>query len=266
MMDWNVIFHTQRQNLFSLLGLIAMIVCNLKYKDEIANINCGLLKWLDSLNKKPKKTLHKKKRRLKQKAEESYSEKSVKYYIIAMSLVQFFSGAVMNRVIGKITGTGRYNYFGFAIFAPLIFLIVCLKVKTKPLKTLDIFTPAYALSLVFFKLGCYVTGCCEGCDVDFMFLYPSGFKPLFPSQLLEAAVAVLIFVTLLKIRKKTPCGTMMPIYLMLYSITRFFTEFSRHESNTFFFLKTYHLFCIAGFVIGLAEYFVIKRIGKKDNA
>lgn len=185
------------------------------------------------------------------------------FELFVLSAVQFLSGAWMNGVVGQIITQESRNYFGFAVFAPLLFIGFCVLMEMDPFGHLDLVTPGYALSLVCFKLGCYCEGCCGGMETSFRFFYFRGFANKFPVQLLEMAVALLIFFFLLRCRGKVPKGTMHPIYLMAYSATRFCTEFLREEENVFLCFKQYHVLCFAGVLIGLGEYLFLSRRTEK---
>ena len=183
-----------------------------------------------------------------------------KYAVIfVLSCVQFFSGVVMNILIGDIFNNGSDNYFGFAIFAPMIFMLFCKLFKLDAIGYLDAFTPAYALSLVSFKIGCFCAGCCSGADIGPTLYYPVSGNNQFPIQLLECFVACCIFVFLLYYRRKAPKGTMHAMYLILYSSTRFCTEFLRSEANAFLIFKWYHVWCLIGIAVGIAEFFILKK-------
>jgi len=185
--------------------------------------------------------------------------KAQKREMILLSLIQYLSGDAMNKLDGMIFNGGDYNYFGFAILAPWILIGYCCQRKIDPFGHLDLMTPAYALSLMFFKLGCYQAGCCGGISIPFEYPYPSGPRARLPIQLIEAAVALIIFFVLRRRRAKMKPGTMQPLYLILYSAIRFFTEFLRGKASIFFYFKAYHFFCVAGVIIGLIEYKLISR-------
>lgn len=177
--------------------------------------------------------------------------------IFLLSCVQFFSGVVLNGILGDLLTDGADNYFGFAVFAPLVFLLVCRLARTDPFGHLDLFTPAYAAALVIFKLACFTAACCGGIHTNMTFWYPHGPRSNFPVQLVEMLVALGIFFFLLRYRKRAKPGTMHPVYLMLYSGTRFFTEFLRIEPDIFLCFKLYHILCAAGFLIGAGEYLLM---------
>lgn len=179
--------------------------------------------------------------------------------ILVLSLLQFLSGGAMNKVVGILLNHGSLNYFGFAILAPLIFLLVCTLAKVDPFGHLDLFTPGYAISLAFFKLGCFTEGCCRGMETEIWFWYPYGADRRFPVQLVEMTLAILIFIFLLRYRRKAKPGTMQPVYLIAYSGTRFFSEFLRGQENVFLCFKMYQILCFAGVLIGILELYLVTR-------
>jgi len=187
------------------------------------------------------------------------------WLIAALSLVQFLGGVLMNVAVGELFNGGGYNYFGFAILAPILFVVFCKIIKLDGWGYLDAFAPAYAISLVLLKIGCFCAGCCGGADIGPTLFYPRQSLYRFPIQLLEAFVALCIFLFLLRYRKKAQRGTMHPMFLILYSATRFFTEFLRHEKDIFLVFKLYHIFCIVGVIVGVAAYKAHKARNLRDR-
>ena len=124
---------------------------------------------------------------------------------------------------------------------------------------MDLITPAYSLRLIVVKLACFCQGCCSGMECSWGVYYPSDDAVLFPSQLLEAFVSLIIFVFLMVYRKKAKEGTLFPIYLIIYSATRFFTEFTRIEDEVFGILKTYHILCLVGIFVGIIWHVIVKK-------
>ncbi len=108
------------------------------------------------------------------------------------------------------------------------------------LPTMDLFAPAIALGHGIGRIGCFAAGCCWGvkCDrpwaVEFTSVdagrltgVPLG-VPLHPTQLYEAVAEFLIFGGLMALWARRPRpGTVIGLYLVLYSAVRFFVEFYR---------------------------------------
>jgi len=184
---------------------------------------------------------------------------------IIISIVQYLPISFLNFEFGELVGTGA-NYFGLILFIPYILLLFCFLIQIHPLKQIDLITPAFPLALTISKLACFFTGCCRGIPTNFLGLYNHNSGLIeFPVQLLEAGIAFLIFIFLMFFIKKAKIGTIFPTYLIIYSATRFFSEFLRCEPNVFLGLKTYQLLCIIGIVIGIIELILVNKFRNKIN-
>lgn len=158
-------------------------------------------------------------------------------------------------------GTNAVMYFNQLILLFPISFIVAFLLGKKVCQQLDMVTPAFPLALTYAKLACFCGGCCRGFQTPYGFYnYQKGLRE-FPVQLVESAEALVIFLILMKIRKKAKLGTMFPIYLMLYSGSRFFSEFLRRELNVFGYIKFAQIFCIVFFLLGLFGFYFTKRYG-----
>ncbi len=185
--------------------------------------------------------------------------------IIIISLLQIMPSGFFNKKLGNILDTGA-NYFGLLYFIPFVLFLLFFIISVNPFRQMDLITPAYPLALIFTKLACFCDGCCEGFECSWGLMnyhYETGPVREFPSQLLEAGLALIIFIFLMWYRKKAKEGTLFPIYVILYSATRFFSEFTRGEPNVFGILKTYHILCIIGVVIGIIELLVVLKFSDR---
>jgi phosphatidylglycerol:prolipoprotein diacylglycerol transferase len=131
-------------------------------------------------------------------------------------------------------------FYGGLILA-LVTAFVYMRRKALPmLATADVFAPALALGHAIGRVGCFSAGCCWGKEcqrpwaVTFtnpvsheLFGTPLG-VPLHPTQLYEAGTEALTFVLLYwLIRRAHKAGTIIGLYLVLYSCARFVIEFFR---------------------------------------
>ena len=105
---------------------------------------------------------------------------------------------------------------------------------------LDIFAPLIPLIHGFGRVGCFCSGCCYGKEYHGIFSVQFPYNemipelsdvPRVPVQLLEAGMNFLVFGILMYIGKKGICktGQMMGIYLIYYTIARFFLEMLRGD-------------------------------------
>ncbi|MDO4384883.1 MAG: prolipoprotein diacylglyceryl transferase [Clostridia bacterium] len=94
--------------------------------------------------------------------------------------------------------------------------------------------PCIPLGHAFGRLGCFFGGCCYGMPYDgpLAVRFPAAgvTEPVFPVQLLEALINLVIFILLiLYTRKSRPRGYSLYLYLLLYSVSRFTLEFLRGD-------------------------------------
>lgn len=170
---------------------------------------------------------------------------------LAAEIINLAVGS-FNRSFGEFIGTGA-NYFGMLLTVLFFWIILSLLFMANPLKMLDISTMYLPIHLFFVKLSCYCAGCCWGIPweygpYNYHYDHPGNQVPV---QLIEAIWALLIFLFLLWYRKKAKTGSLFPIYMILYSATRFLSEFFRHEENVLGPLKMYHILCLIGIAYGI---------------
>lgn len=139
---------------------------------------------------------------------------------------------------------------------------------------LDFCGLAAPLGLAIGRIGCFLGACCHGSvSSRYGVFYPSKiwdckhlfrrFTPspylgcrLFPLQLVESGYNILLFTALLLWISKVGVGhgRTFPIYLILYSVFRFFAEFARGDRSRPYFgpLSEAQWISIAAFLIGCA--------------
>jgi phosphatidylglycerol:prolipoprotein diacylglycerol transferase len=145
--------------------------------------------------------------------------------------------------------------------------------RLPPLKTADVFAPGIALGHGIGRLGCFAAGCCWGvqCDLPWAVTFKNPIAhqlvgvplnvPLHPTQLYESFSEFLIFGILYwRFRKPHQEGSIIGLYLILYSAVRFAVEFFRyHEQGNLFngpFDTSQYLSAVLA-TLGL--YFVLRR-------
>lgn len=181
---------------------------------------------------------------------------------ILLAYVSYFT-TQFNGAFGAAFETGG-NYFGLLGVTPIFITIYSLVLFINPAKQMDIFTLCMPIFLFFVKFACFLTGCCWGIPWEHGMYnahpYHHGYQV--PVQLIEAVLGLVIFVFLLWYKKRAKPGTMYPTYLIVYCVTRFFSEFTKADyPNVLGPLKMYHLLCIAGVFVGILLLFIIKLYG-----
>lgn len=146
----------------------------------------------------------------------------------------------------------------------------------------DLAGPALALGHGFGRFGCFMAGCCFGREctapwgVEFHNEYAHELTgidlhtPIHPVQLYESLLNFLnFFILFVILKRKRFDGQVFAFYIMNYSIIRYFTEFYRgdHPDRAFLIQNTSpylsftlpQLFCVLGFVGGMALYIFLKK-------
>jgi len=164
-----------------------------------------------------------------------------------------------------ITGSGFVVYGGI-IGGLLVIYGYCKLKKMDFLSYLDLMIPSVAMAQGFGRIGCFLAGCCYGketeCFLGVTFtnsaFAPNGVK-LLPSQLFMATGDFILAAVLIWFAAKKPLkGKVSALYLILYSIGRFFVEFTRNDDRGVVgSLSTSQFIGIFVFAIGLLMYFVI---------
>ncbi len=135
-------------------------------------------------------------------------------------------------------------YQGGLILAVLTAVLYMRHAKLPPLVTSDVFAPGLALGHAIGRIGCFAAGCCWGKECArpwaVTFTNPDARQltgvplgvPLHPTQLYESLAEALIFVYLYR-RFHQPHreGSIIGLYLILYSTVRFAVEFVRNHEQ-----------------------------------
>lgn len=143
---------------------------------------------------------------------------------------------------------GVYMRGGFVFYGGLLGALLALPLAAK-LHKLDL--DAYLDRLVFLiplahafgRVGCYSAGCCYGVEYHgpFAVVFPEGtFAPagveLFPTQLAEAALLLLLSGALYFLQRKYSGRLCLAWYAGLYGVIRFLLEFMRGDAARGIFL------------------------------
>jgi phosphatidylglycerol---prolipoprotein diacylglyceryl transferase len=131
-------------------------------------------------------------------------------------------------------------FHGGFIAALLVAVLYIHRQSLPAFPTMDAFAPGVALGQSIGRLGCFAAGCCWGreCDLPWGVRFRSNDaapvpldRPLHPVQLYESAADLLIFAILYRhFNRAHRPGSVIGLYLVLYSSARFVIEFFRvHE-------------------------------------
>jgi len=147
--------------------------------------------------------------------------------------------------------SGGIVFYGGLIGGALGGIIGSRIAKVKVVDAFYAILPTVPLAQAFGRVGCFLAGCCYGCETNLpigvIYTNPVGGAPtgvpLFPIQLLETLLNLILFAVLMLCDKKTfgkkprmfiPC-----LYGIGYGVIRFILEYFRYDS-------------IRGFLFGLS--------------
>ena len=164
---------------------------------------------------------------------------------------------------------GNANYYGNLTAWIISCAVIPVLFKMSPLKTSDILSPALPLSLFVAQLACFFNGCCWSYEVAHSWYY-SQYHNRYesPVQLVEAGVALLLFFFLLwQKKRRRRSGFAFPLYLTIYSVSRFFTEFLRGDlPDVLGPLDAYQVMSIVFTIIGAVLLWLVWKYGERIDA
>ena len=127
--------------------------------------------------------------------------------------------------------------YGGIIGGVLCGILYCKIKKVEFLKHFDLLSPSVAVAQGFGRIGCFLAGCCYGRETDSFLgivFHDSAYAPngvrLLPTQLFSSAGDFMIAIILILYAKKgRTAGKVGALYIVLYSVGRFFIEFLRND-------------------------------------
>lgn len=172
-----------------------------------------------------------------------------KTIVISLALVVFGTLGAMLLFFVENGAFGGFSYYG-AIFLVALTCFPVAKLLKMPYSLLtDLSAPAGCAMLVFMRIRCYMSGCCNGI---YLYTVENNRHIYFPSQLTELGLGIVLTVVLLWLsRKKKFSGTVYGWYMLLYGLARFVLNFFRADNAPFvWILPPGHLWSLVSIAIG----------------
>ena len=153
------------------------------------------------------------------------------FLLVILGLSFFGLLSVLNRAFADWFTRGNANYYGNLTAWLIGMTLLPVIFKVSPLKTMDLLSPGLPLCLSVTKLACFFHGCCSGYEMPGSWYFNQHTERYeFPVQLLESLIALGLFVFLRWYQKRNKItGSVFPVYLTLYAVSRFLTEFFRAD-------------------------------------
>jgi phosphatidylglycerol:prolipoprotein diacylglycerol transferase len=157
---------------------------------------------------------------------------------------------------------GGLAWFG-GLIAGLVSCVIYLRNKgLNTYKIFDFVIPYVALAQAIGRFGCFLNGCCFGKEsLRFGIYFPIHDAWLIPTQLYSSLALLGIYIILrIQQERKHPEGELFYLYLIFYSLWRFFIEFFRGDSQIFIYgLSIFQVLSVIVSILSVAMLNKIKR-------
>lgn len=167
--------------------------------------------------------------------------------------------------------------YGFVVYGAigggaLAIYLYCKKKRWNVIEILDMTVPGLAIAQGFGRIGCFLAGCCYGSETTLPIgvefpegsLAPAGIH-VHPTQVYSSVFDFLLgFLLLYYGKKERQRGKVMGLYLIVYSVGRFFVEFLRNDPRgTVGILSTSQFIAIFTLVLGISIFKGAKKSVEK---
>lgn len=200
--------------------------------------------------------------------------------IFNLSFIVFISGVIGARLFYIIENMDYYiknlleifmlqrgglSWFGGLLLGVFVGILYLKRKKIPVYKILDLVIPFVALGQAIGRIGCLLNGCCFGKESGFGIYFTLHQKILIPTQAYSSLILIFIFVFLRFLQYKShKDGEIFFLYLVLYSIKRFFIEFWRADNTVIFSgLTLFQVLSIIILLLSLIKLFLIKKIASR---
>lgn len=159
---------------------------------------------------------------------------------------------------------GGRSFYGAVFLVPPVFFLLAKLLRVNSGELIDLCAPAECVMLTIMKYQCMKDGCCGG---KVLCTTPQGVEVIFPSQIAEAAAALLIGVILLVMaRNPKNRGTLFPWYMVIYGASRFVLNLFRAEEAVFLLGMTAgNVWSILSVILGLTWLILHKKLRKTSE-
>ncbi len=188
-----------------------------------------------------------------------------------------FSKYISNPKLFLNISGGGFVFYGSVLFVVPV-LVIWLKRKKIPVRPfLDIIAFVGPIVQSFGRIGCFLAGCCHGkvCNnfLGVTFTNPDSLAnpknvALYPTQLFDIGINLIIIVVLLIIEKKKRFdGQLMLLYMMMYAVGRSINETFRGDEARGFVFNGFlsHSQLIAICIFSICVYFWFRWSNKKQE-
>lgn len=161
---------------------------------------------------------------------------------------------------------GGFSLFGVFFAVPVLSLLWARVFSVSYGDFLDYSAGGILLELMFYRVGCFFTGCCGGWPSDSGWLMADGTRR-FPVQLLEVGGDLLILLVILWVvyRKANRPGLAFCLMLALYGALRFGLEFLREREILWLCFSGSHFLALAACLVGFVLLLIMRKRRKNEK-
>jgi len=190
--------------------------------------------------------------------------------LVSAAALYFLTGPLMSVILFIENGfapTGKQN--GVVVF-PVIPLLAFLIAKVLRRSWKELWDVMMVIPLARFagaRIACTAVGCCHGYSCSWGIYSPIAGDTVFPIQLLESLVSIVILVLALYREKKNgwvPDGRNVPFILIVYGIARFFLEFFHDDEKVFWGIASMQIHCLIMILVGIIALKIIQKSEVKE--
>ena len=152
--------------------------------------------------------------------------------------------------------SGGLAIHGGLIFGMITIIVICRRKKIAPLNVLDCFIPTVALAQAIGRWGNFFNGEAHGGPTDLPWAILVDGELVHPTFLYESIWCLLLFILLswFDKNKRTANGQTFSLYLILYSIERFFVESLRTDSLMIGPFRQAQVISVCAIILGICLY------------
>ena len=156
---------------------------------------------------------------------------------------------------------GGLAIHGALIAGVIVGILFCKKRKINVLELLDIVIPSVILGQAIGRWGNYVNQEAYGGPTNLPWGIIVNGQKVHPTFLYESVMNIIVFIFLLWFRKnkKTTHGQVFALYMILYSVVRFFVEGLRTDSLMFMGMRVAQLISILSIIAGIGLWIYLKK-------
>ncbi len=164
------------------------------------------------------------------------------YVVVSFPPKDFFR-VLFSMLTDSMQAAGGFVFYGGLAGGFVGLLLGCKIAKCKIKEYINLFAVIVPLAHAFGRIGCFCAGCCYGIPYEgfFSVRYTKAISTvpmntgIFPVQLLESLLLVVLFFLLLKLFL-AGFDYLWVLYLISYAVVRFFLEFLRFDNERGFLL------------------------------